>query len=200
MVEATIIDYKVGNIFSMNQALKQAGFQTRTTDDPKKIAKSEVIILPGVGNFSAASRNLKPLVECIRETVESGVPLLGSCLGMQLLFEGSEEGEGDGLGLLGGGVVRFKGVLKTPHMGWNTLRVVRDCEVLEGVEDEYMYFVHSYYPVPNNTDDTVAVTDYEGEFTSIVARGNIFGAQFHPEKSGPAGLRLLENFAGVVRR
>ena len=200
MVSASIIDYKVGNIFSMNQALTQAGFKTVITADPEQIRGSDAVILPGVGNFSVASRNLEPLAEFIREAVDEGVPLLGSCLGMQLLFERSDEGEGDGLGFMEGSVVRFSGSLKTPHMGWNTLQVVKDCELLEGLDGEYMYFVHSYYPQPKDDNVTAAVTDYGVDFTSMVAKDNIYGAQFHPEKSGPAGFRLLENFAGMVKR
>jgi len=200
MVSASIIDYKVGNIFSMNQALNQAGFKTVITADPEQIRGSDAVILPGVGNFSVASRNLEPLAEFIREAVDEGVPLLGSCLGMQLLFERSDEGDGDGLGFMEGSVVRFSGSLKTPHMGWNTLQVVKDCELLEGLDGEYMYFVHSYYPQPKDDNVTAAVTDYGVDFTSMVAKDNIYGAQFHPEKSGPAGFRLLENFAGMVKR
>ena len=200
MVSASIIDYKVGNIFSMNQALNQAGFKTVITADPKQIRGSDAVILPGVGNFSVASRNLEPLADFIREAVDEGVPLLGSCLGMQLLFERSDEGNGDGLGFIEGSVVRFSGSLKTPHMGWNTLQVVKDCELLEGLDGEYMYFVHSYYPQPKNDNVTAAVTEYGVDFTSMVAKDNIYGAQFHPEKSGPAGFRLLENFAGMVKR
>lgn len=200
MVSASIIDYKVGNIFSMNQALNQAGFKTVITADPKQIRGSDAVILPGVGNFSVASRNLEPLAEFIREAVDEGVPLLGSCLGMQLLFERSDEGNGDGLGFIEGGVVRFSGSLKTPHMGWNTLQVVKDCELLEGLDGEYMYFVHSYYPQPKDDSVTAAVTEYGVDFTSMVAKDNIYGAQFHPEKSGSAGFRLLENFAGIVKR
>ena len=200
MVTAAIIDYRIGNIFSMNQALTKAGFKTTVTADPHRIKASDAVILPGVGNFSVAAHNLESLSTCILETINEGVPLLGSCLGMQLLFEWSEEGEGDGLGLMKGGVVRFSGNLKTPHMGWNTIKVVKDCEVLEGLDGEYMYFVHSYYARPDDLEVTATLTDYGIEFVSMIAEGVVYGAQFHPEKSGPAGLMLLENLLGLVKR
>ncbi len=200
MIKATIIDYKVGNIFSINQALIQTGFQTKITADLEEIKNTDAIILPGVGNFGAASRNLKPLASYIKKAVERGTPLLGSCLGMQLLFERSEEGEGNGLSLLNGGVVRFSNNMKTPHMGWNTIKTVKNCEVLKGLDGEYMYFVHSYYAKPEDREDIAAVTDYGIEFTSMVIRENIYGTQFHPEKSGAAGFRLLENFADMLKR
>jgi len=200
MVTAAIIDYRIGNIFSMNQALTKAGFKTTVTADPHRIKASDAVILPGVGNFSVAAHKLASLSTCIQETVKKGVPLLGSCLGMQLLFEWSEEGEGDGLGLMKGGVVRFSGNLKTPHMGWNTIKVVKDCEVLEGLDGEYMYFVHSYYARPDDLEVTATLTDYGIEFVSMIAEGVVYGAQFHPEKSGPAGLMLLENLLGLVKR
>jgi glutamine amidotransferase len=200
MVTAVIIDYRIGNIFSMNQALTKTGFKTSITADPRRIEESDAVILPGVGNFSVAAHNLASLSTFILETVKMGVPLLGSCLGMQLLFEWSEEGEGDGLGLMKGGIVRFPGNLKIPHMGWNTIKVVKDCEVLEGLDGEYLYFVHSYYARPDDLEVTATLTDYGLEFASMIAEGNVYGAQFHPEKSGPAGLMLLENFFGLVKR
>lgn len=200
MLNAAIIDYKVGNIFSMNQALLKAGFNTEVTSEKKIIKKADAIILPGVGNFGTAAVNLEPLKALIMDAVESGVHMLGSCLGMQLLLEGSEEGQGDGLGLIKGYVIRFKGNLKTPHMGWNTVKVVKRCPILDGIEDQYFYFVHSYYAAPLDLGTLIATTDYGGDFASIVGDGNIYGTQFHPEKSGEAGAHLLVNFAEMVKR
>ena len=200
MPTAAIIDYRVGNIFSMNQALVKAGFSTNVTSDVESIRKADAIILPGVGNFGVAAENLQPLQEIIIEAVETGVPMLGSCLGMQLLLERSEEGEGDGLGLIKGDVIRFRGDLKTPYMGWNTIKVVNDSPILKGVEDQHFYFVHSYYAKPGEQETVIATTDYGGDFTSIIGKGNMVGTQFHPEKSGEAGAKLLSNFREIVKR
>jgi glutamine amidotransferase len=196
-----VIDYGVGNLFSMSNALRKAGLGVMIVEEPTGLKGSEAVVLPGVGAFGAAAANLEPFREALEEAVEGGTPLLGSCLGMQLLFERSEESPGDGLGLLPGEVKRFTGDVKTPHMGWNTVEPLRDSPLLEGVEPgSYFYFVHSYYPEPADPRDTLASTSYGGEFASIVERGTVYGTQFHPEKSGKTGARLLANFAGLVRR
>ena len=200
MPTAAIIDYRVGNIFSMNQALVKAGFSTNVTSDVESIRKADAIILPGVGNFGVAAGNLQPLKEILLEAVETGTPMLGSCLGMQLLLDQSEEGEGDGLGLIKGNVIRFRGGLKTPHMGWNTIKMVKDSPILKDIEDQHFYFVHSYYAKPVEQETVIATTDYEGDFPSIIGSGNIVGTQFHPEKSGEAGAKLLSNFREMVKR
>jgi glutamine amidotransferase len=133
--------------------------------------------------------------------VESGVPLFGICLGMQLLFESSEESAGKGLGLLKGKVVRLPLTVKTPHMGWNTLDVVRPNELLNGIsEDDYFYFVHSYYGEPSDRDVVAAETDYGLNFASVVACGNVWATQFHPEKSGKSGEIILRNFTGILKK
>jgi len=199
--EATVIDYGVGNLFSMSNALRKAGLGVEIVEEPTGLRGSEAVVLPGVGAFGAAAANLEPFREALKEAVEDGTPLLGSCLGMQLLFERSEESPGDGLGLLPGEVKRFTGDVKTPHMGWNTVEPKRDSPLLEDVEPgSYFYFVHSYYPEPADPRDTLASTCYGGEFASIVERGMVYGTQFHPEKSGKTGARLLANFAGLVKR
>jgi imidazole glycerol-phosphate synthase subunit HisH len=201
MTRVSVIDYGVGNLFSMKNALQRAGLDAEIVKTPEGVREADGIILPGVGNFGAASKLLTPLAEPIREVVADGVPILGSCLGMQLLFEKSEEAEGDGLGLLKGWIREFKTDLKVPHMGWNSATTTRESPLLEGLYDEpYFYFVHSFYPDPENIDDSLAKTDYSLEFTSIVERNNVYGTQFHPEKSGKAGARLLSNFAGLLRR
>ncbi len=198
---ATVIDYGVGNLFSMSNALLKAGLRVEVAEEPSRLLGSDAVVLPGVGNFGAAAANLEPFREALKATVDMGTPLLGSCLGMQLLFERSEESPGDGLGLLPGEVKRFRGGVKTPHMGWNTVEPVRVSPLLDGVKPgSYFYFVHSYYPQPADPRDTLASTSYGGEFASIVERGSVYGTQFHPEKSGEAGARLLANFAGLVKR
>jgi len=198
---ASVIDYGVGNLFSMSNALRKAGLGVEIVEEPTGLRGSEAVVLPGVGAFGAAAANLEPFREALEEAVEGGTPLLGSCLGMQLLFECSEESPGDGLGLLPGEVKRFTGDVKTPHMGWNTVEPLRDSPLLEGVEPgSYFYFVHSYYPEPSAPRDALASTCYGCEFASIVERGTVYGTQFHPEKSGETGARLLANFAGLVKR
>jgi glutamine amidotransferase len=199
--KATIIDYGVGNLFSMSNALRKAGLGVEIAEEPTSLRGSEAVVLPGVGNFGAATANLEPFREALKEAVDDGTPLLGSCLGMQLLFDSSEESPGTGLGFLPGVVKRFREDVKTPHMGWNTIEPKRDSLLLDGVgPGSYFYFVHSYYPEPADPRDTLASTCYGGEFASIVERGVVYGAQFHPEKSGEPGARLLANFAELVKR
>ena len=201
MTRISVIDYGVGNLFSMSNALRKTGAEVEIVSTRDKILAADGVVLPGVGNFGAAADKLKPLASAVLEAVENGVPLLGSCLGMQLMFESSEEAEGKGLGLLEGWIREFSGELKTPHMGWNTIESTRESPLLEGVPDgSYFYYVHSYYPDPVNQSDSLALTDYGGVFTSIVERGNVYGCQFHPEKSGKSGAKLLSNYVGVIRR
>jgi glutamine amidotransferase len=200
MTTVAVLDYGVGNLFSMSNALKRAGLNVKVTGDPEEIGSADAIVLPGVGNFGHASAKLQPYADSIRRALEADIPMLGSCLGMQLLFEGSEESPEEGLGLLKGLVKRFQGDLKVPHMGWNTIKAVRESPLLDGIPDgEYFYFVHSYYPEPDEGGVTLAVTEYGGEFTSIVESGPLYGCQFHPEKSGRAGAKLLSNFAEIIR-
>ncbi|HUS78999.1 MAG TPA: imidazole glycerol phosphate synthase subunit HisH [Patescibacteria group bacterium] len=200
MTSVAVVDYGVGNLFSMTNALRRTGLNVDVTGDPEMIRSADAIVLPGVGNFGAAATRLQTFSEPIHGALAGGVPVLGSCLGMQLLFEGSEESLEKGLGLLSGEVRKFQGDMKIPHMGWNTITAVRDSPLLKGIPDnEYFYFVHSFYPEPEEPGDTLAVTDYGGRFTSIVERGTLYGTQFHPEKSGRAGAALLSNFARIVR-
>ena len=198
----TIVDYGVGNLRSVQKALERVGATAVVSDDPDALEAARGVVLPGVGAFGDGMANLRArgLVEPVLRQVEQGKPLLGICLGMQLLFEESEEmGHHRGLGLLSGRVVRFpEGELKVPHIGWNQLRIRRG-PVLDGVADgAYAYFVHSYYPVPEEAGDVQATTEYGFAFASVVGRGDIWGAQFHPEKSQEVGLRLLANFARRV--
>jgi len=158
------------------------------------------IVLPGVGNFGSGAENLRRLSEDIHASVSGGVPMLGICLGMQLLFEESEESPGRGLSLIKGRVMRLPRTVKTPHMGWNTLRILEDNDLLSGVgEGDHFYFVHSYYASPEERAK-VAETTYGVPFASVVAKRNVYGTQFHPEKSGKPGRRILENFAWIIKR
>jgi imidazole glycerol-phosphate synthase subunit HisH len=202
-----IIDYGMGNLRSVEKGIARTGFPTIVTSDVEQILGARGVVLPGVGAFGACMENLRSrgLVEPIRSVVASGKPFLGICLGLQLLFDESEEfGPIRGLGILPGRVVRFAGPafdgLKIPQIGWNSLRFRRPVAELEGIaEGAYVYFVHSYYVVPAADELTVAATEYGIEFTAAIARDNVFACQFHPEKSQAVGLRILENFVGRVR-
>lgn len=202
-----IVDYGMGNLRSVEKGIARAGAPTLVTSDPDEILAARGVVLPGVGAFGACMENLarRGLIDTIRRVVDSGRPFLGICLGLQLLFEESEEfGPVAGLGILRGRVVRFAGPrldgLKIPQMGWNRLRVRRPVAELAGLgEEPFVYFVHSYYVVPADPELVVASTDYGVEFAAAVAWKNVFACQFHPEKSQAVGLRLLENFVGRVR-
>jgi glutamine amidotransferase len=192
-----IIDYGMGNLHSVSTAVERLGYEAVVTADEQTILAADGAILPGVGAFGDAMRNLR---ECGLEQIASrfaatGKPLLGICLGMQLLFSRSEEhGEHEGLNMLPGSVVRFRGDYKIPHMGWNRLRFNSDLPLLAGLEEGYVYFVHSFHVKPEQPSDLLSTTDYYGLVTAIVGRGNVYGMQFHPEKSGELGMRLLGNF------
>jgi glutamine amidotransferase len=201
MPEAAIFDYGVGNLLSLKTALEKVGLNAKITVSPQQLSKADAIALPGVGNFSAAASKLNAVKQTLLEAVEIGKPLIGICLGLQLFFPESEEGPGDGLGLFGGKNVWFKGGVKVPHMGWNTLRILKPIELFEGVADEsYVYFVHSLYPAPADKGIVATETEYGTTFTSAIASKNVFGTQFHPEKSGEIGLKIIENFANLVKR
>ncbi|MBC7130957.1 imidazole glycerol phosphate synthase subunit HisH [Candidatus Bathyarchaeota archaeon] len=194
-----IIDYGVGNLYSLKCAMSKIGFHIFIGANKAQIKAADAIILPGVGDFSTASKNLAAIKDEIIEQVADGKPILGICLGMQLLFQKSEEGDGEGLGLLEGENVQLPKIVKVPHMGWNTIRIVRENELLDGLQDdEYYYFAHSYYPTPADKNAICAETEYGVTFPSIIAKDNIYGTQFHPEKSGEKGIKLLENFRRIV--
>jgi glutamine amidotransferase len=201
MPEAAIIDYGVGNLLSLKCALEKVGLTTTIGLSKRQIKKADAIALPGVGNFSAAAAKLDAAKEELLDAVKSGIPTFGICLGMQLFFPESEEGAGNGLALFEGKNVRLPNSVKVPHMGWNTLRIVKQNKILDGVDDEaYVYFVHSLYPLPADNEVVCAQTDYGTTFTSVIARKNVYGTQFHPEKSGDVGLRILKNFANIIMR
>jgi glutamine amidotransferase len=220
-----IVDYGLGNLRSATRGLERAGADVTITDDPDDFAEADGIVLPGVGAFSEGMENAGPFREPLREAAERGQPVFGICLGMQMLLTSSEEadrdGEGDvvGLDFIPGENVRFAEGEKVPHMGWNEIDVRRDHPLVEGVDSvasktqradgtavrggpvdgEYAYFVHSYYARPEDEDAVVATTDYGVEFPSVIASeaGNVFGTQFHPEKSGETGLTILKNFVDI---
>ncbi len=196
-----IIDYGVGNLFSLRSSFAAIGEEAEVTSDPVRIRRADRVVLPGVGAFGDAADKLREtgLDALVKEEASKGKPLLGICLGMQLLFEKSfEYGEHPGLGLLKGEIrpiaERIPEGLKIPQMGWNALKIVRESPLLKYTrEGEYVYFVHSYSAV-NCDESLLAVTEYGADLTACVGKGNVFGCQFHPEKSGEAGLRILKAF------
>jgi glutamine amidotransferase len=193
-----LVDYGMGNLRSVQKAFESHGAKPKLTSRAADIEKADKIILPGVGAFGQAMLELKKrrLLPVLKEKIQSGTPYLGLCLGLQLLFSSSEEGNVKGLGILPGRVRRFTGSLKVPHMGWNTVSLKKkDCPLMEGVgKQDYFYFVHSFYAVPEQKDPVLTTTRYGADFCSSIWQENIFATQFHPEKSQAAGLRLVKNF------
>ena len=200
-----IIDYDAGNIKSVEKALLALGQEVEVTSDREKILSADKVILPGVGAFGDAMANLREsgLDEVIREVVKKEIPFLGICLGLQLLFESSEETPGvEGLGILKGRILRIPPSpgLKIPHMGWNSLHLQNNGRLFKGIpEDTYVYFVHSYYLQAEEPEIVKAVTDYSTTIHASVEKDNVFACQFHPEKSSRYGLKILENFAKLEK-
>lgn len=192
----------MGNLKSVTNALEKLGADAVVTRDKKVIKAARAIILPGVGAFGKCIENLEKLelLSFIKEIIEEGKQYLGICLGMQVLFESSEEAPGiAGMGVLKGTVPRFTGNIKIPHMGWNNIKIVKEAEILQGIENsEYFYFVHSYYCSPEDKGIVATTTPYGEEFASSVQKDNIFACQFHPEKSQGVGLKLLQNFINLA--
>ena len=197
-MNVAVLDYDAGNTLSVTRALEKVGAKVDLTPDPERVLAADAVVLPGVGAFGDCIHKLRDRgmdVAC-REAFRLGKPFLGVCVALQVVFEASEESPGvEGLGLMPGRVVRFEGDgLKVPHIGWNELSVVRDHPVLDGLDGEAFYFVHSYYPEPEETEDLIGETDYGTRFCSAAGRENLVAVQFHPEKSSRAGLKLYENF------
>lgn len=198
-----IIDYDAGNIKSVEKALDYIGETPIVTREQETILQADKVILPGVGSFGDAMEKLHryDLVDVIREVAKKQTPLLGICLGLQLFFEKSEETKGvEGLGLLKGEIVRFPETegYKIPHMGWNSIKINQNSKLFQGIEENsYVYFVHSYYLRAHDLDDVAATTDYIVNVHAAVEHGNIFATQFHPEKSGEVGLKILKNFVNL---
>jgi glutamine amidotransferase len=193
----------MGNLHSVSKAVERLGVEAKVTSDEREIMSSEGAILPGVGAFGDAMDNLRQtgLHDAVLHYAATGKPLLGICLGMQLLFTESEEhGSHRGLNLLPGSVVRFRGDYKVPHMGWNRLEFRQASPLFAEAEQGHVYFVHSYHVKPERASDLLATTDYHQQVTAIVGRDNVFGMQFHPEKSGALGIKLLGNFLKITEQ
>ena len=196
-----IIDYGVGNLFSLKSSLKEIGAEAVVTSDEKVIAEADRIILPGVGAFEDAARKLREsgMADVVKREAAAGKPMMGICLGMQLMFDvGYEYGVHEGLGLIKGSVRPIADVIpegyKIPHIGWNLLKFKRESPLFKYIkEDDYVYFVHSYYAAECD-ESVIAVTEYGAELTAAVANGNVYGCQFHPEKSGEVGMNILKAF------
>jgi glutamine amidotransferase len=213
LADVVIVDYGLGNLRSATRGLERAGADVTVSADPGALDDADGIVLPGVGAFGDGMENAGPFREALVDAADAGRPLFGICLGMQMLLTESEEaeraGQGDvrGLDLVPGRNVRFDADVKVPHMGWNDLSVEREHPLVSGVaggaggsvDGEYAYFVHSYYAAPDDPDAVVATTQYGGTVPAVIANeaGNVVGTQFHPEKSGETGLRVLRNFVDI---
>ena len=200
MGRIAVLDYDSGNLHSVSRAIAKVGGDVDVTDDPARVASADALVIPGVGHFGQCVRALadRGLDRAAKEFTATGRPVLGVCVGLQVLFDASEEDAVAGMGVLAGTVRRLPDGVKVPHMGWNTVRWVRDHAFTDGIDDgSFFYFVHSFAP---DVDDatTVGVTEHGRPFASAIARDNVFATQFHPEKSGEAGLQLYENVVKVV--
>lgn len=197
-MKIAILDYGVGNIFSIKRAIERAGESVILSKDLSE--EFDGIVLPGVGNFNAVMSTVSMLRHRIIEIISSGIPILGICLGMHVLLDGSDEG-GEGLSVFRGRAVRFPRGLKVPHIGWNTIHIVSDHEILNGVRDgSWVYFVHSYYPSIIEGNVVLTETEYGLKFPSMIAKNNIIGTQFHPEKSATVGSIIVRNFLRMCKR
>ena len=195
-----VIDYGMGNLRSIHNALMKVGGNPVIVSGKRDLSDADGVVIPGVGAFGDAMHNLMPFSDKLFDLIDSGIPLLGICIGMQLLFEWSEESDCAGFGLLKGDVVRLPEGVKVPQMGWNELTVQSDTDLLTGIDDgDFFYFVHSYYCVPRDQQIIVATTDYGVDMAAVVEKDNIHAVQFHPEKSSRKGLLILKNFVRMVK-
>lgn len=200
-----IIDYGVGNLRSVEKAFHFIGCEAEVTSDRASVLNADAVVLPGVGAFADAMQNLERvgMIDVVKNVIDSGKPFLGICLGMQLLFEYSEEGgeKVNGLGIFRGAIKQLPADinLKIPHMGWNSLNIKNSCGLMDNLQQNpYVYFVHSYYLSAQDKDIVAATTNYGIEFDVAIAKGNVFATQFHPEKSGNTGLKILKNWVGLA--
>jgi len=202
MPQVSVVDYGVGNLRSVKRGLEKSGAKVMITHNPKDLIESDAIVLPGVGAFAEAAKNLSLISSVVTQPVKDGKPLFGICLGLQLLFTKSYEGGLiSGLDLISGDIVKLPSSVKIPQMGWNTLDIVKHHPLLENVRNNsYAYFVHTYFPQPTEQRVILATTEYGVKFPSVVATQNLFATQFHPEKSSKTGLTILENFVKIVKR
>ncbi len=207
-VKIAIIDFKLSNLFSVAHACEYVGVEAQITSDPKELSRADGLILPGVGAFSDAMKNLESLglVSAIKDHLKKGKAFMGVCLGMQLLFEESSEfGQSRGLGVFKGQVLKFPDKvdghqLRIPHIGWDKIEMIKENDLYNNIQDNsFMYFVHSYFCNPEDRDIIATTTNYDGfQFVSSVSKGNVFAVQFHPEKSGKNGPLLYRNFAKLI--
>jgi glutamine amidotransferase len=197
-----VVNYGVGNLRSIRKGIEKSGVQVKVTHNSTDIRSADAIVLPGVGAFAPAVKNMEPIADVVAEAMNDGTPILGVCLGLQLLFTRSSEGGSiKGLDFISGEVVKLPESVKTPQMGWNTINFTKSHPLLDGVKDHsYVYFVHSYYPQPTDPNVVVTTTEYGVSFASMVAKKNLFATQFHPEKSSKTGLMMLKNFVRIVKR
>lgn len=195
-----VVDYGVGNLFSIYNALERIGAGPKLVVEPEELTGFAGIVVPGVGSFGRCMRRLSRFEEPLRRALDGGTPVLGICVGMQVLFDGSEESPEEGLGWIRGDVVRLPDSVLVPQMGWNNLSIRREVEILEGISDEdFFYFVHSYHCVPRDGQVVAATAEYGTEIAAAISTDNLFAVQFHPEKSGAKGLSILENFVRLSR-
>lgn len=195
MARIAIFDYGSGNLFSLKAALERLGAEVQIVHDLENLEKFDGLVLPGVGNFDPAIKSIKDYKKHLERAIENNMPMLGICLGMEMLFNRSEEGRLKGLSILDGDVIMLPRKKKIPHMGWNNLKMVRDSKLLKGLKDKtWVYFVHSYRAKPKDSKVIVARSDYGVAFPAVIEYRNLFGTQFHPEKSGDVGTVILKNF------
>ena len=190
-----IIDYGMGNIFSIRNALEKVGADVMVISRAEEIDNADGIIIPGVGSFGDAMKQLLPFEKKIRDSIDEEIPFLGICLGMQILFEKSQESKEPGFGIIPGEVIRLPDNVLVPQMGWNEIEIKKDVDLLDGIDSgDFFYFVHSYHCIPRDKERIVATTEYGREVVAVIAHDNLYATQFHPEKSGKKGLLILKNF------
>ena len=200
-MKIAIFDYGAGNIFSLKEALKRNGAEVTVIHDMDGLDKYDGLVLPGVGNFDPAIQSIEKDAANLTAAIDKGTPVMGICLGMEMLFDRSEEGKLEGLKILGGDVVMLpRGKVKVPHMGWNNLKIKGKSRFLKGIKDDsWVYFVHSYRAAPADKKIVVATSEYGASVPAVVEKGNLVGVQFHPEKSGEVGSSMIRNFIEMCR-
>ncbi|MDY6966168.1 MAG: imidazole glycerol phosphate synthase subunit HisH [Halobacteriota archaeon] len=190
-----VIDYGMGNLFNICNGLSKVGAQPNVISVPDELLDADGIVIPGVSSFGETMQNLEPFISVLSDLVDDGTPLLGICLGLQILFEYSEEGQAGGLKMIKGRVERLPGEVRIPHMGWNSLKILDKTALFKDIDEgDFFFFAHSYFCKPGEDDVVVAAVDYGGDVPVVIEKGNICGVQFHPEKSAEKGLKFLSNW------